>query len=264
MRAHALADNIPHHDLRVTKGHSLFIDGLLIPVEYLVNHRTILWDDRAQEVTVYHVELDTHDVLLSNGLPAESYRDDGNRWLFQNANSGWGQPPKPPYAPVVTGGPIVDAAWRRYLDRAGPRPGLPLTDDPDLHFVVDGVRVNASHRKNQTYVFSFEGLPDEVRISSFASVPQEVGIARDSRCLGVAIRRIIVRQGTRFCATHAGDPLLTEGFHDFESSGDFRWTDGYARLPASLFAGLNGAFEVVVHLGCTTLYIDTGAAFRAA
>ena len=42
---------------------------------------------RAQEVTVYHIELETHDVLLANGAPAESYRDNGNRWLFQNHES---------------------------------------------------------------------------------------------------------------------------------------------------------------------------------
>ena len=111
---------------------------MLIPVEFLVNHRSILWDDRAQEVAIYHIELETHDVLLANGAPAESYRDDGNRWLFQNANSGWGLPPQEPCAPVLTGGPVVDAVWRRLLDRAGPRPGLPLTDDPDLHLLVNG------------------------------------------------------------------------------------------------------------------------------
>ena len=86
-----------------------------------MNHRSILWDDRAQEVTVFHLELDAHDVLIANGAAAESYRDDGNRWLFQNANAGWNQPPKAPCAPVVTGGALVDAVWRRLLDRAGPR-----------------------------------------------------------------------------------------------------------------------------------------------
>ena len=55
-----------------------------------MNHRSIVWDDRAQEISIYHVELLTHDVLIADGAPAESYRDDGNRWLFHNANSGWG------------------------------------------------------------------------------------------------------------------------------------------------------------------------------
>jgi hypothetical protein len=86
VRKGALADNVPNRDLHVTKAHSLYIDEVLIPVEFLVNRRTILWDDRAQEVEIYHVELDSHDVLLANGAPAESYRDDGNRWLFHNAN----------------------------------------------------------------------------------------------------------------------------------------------------------------------------------
>ena len=143
VRKGALADNVPHHDLHITKGHSLYLDGVLIPVEFLVNHRSILWDDRAQEVTVFHLELDAHDVLIANGAAAESYRDDGNRWLFQNANAGWNQPPKAPCAPVLTGGAVVDAVWQRLLDRAGPRPGLPLTDDPDLHLLVDGKRVEA-------------------------------------------------------------------------------------------------------------------------
>jgi hypothetical protein len=37
VRKGALADNVPCRDLRVTKAHSLFVDGVLIPVEYLVN-----------------------------------------------------------------------------------------------------------------------------------------------------------------------------------------------------------------------------------
>ena len=94
VRKGALADNVPHRDLRVTKGHSLYLDGVLIPVEFLVNHRSILWDDRAREVSIYHIELATHDVLLADGAPAESYRDDGNRWLFQNANPFWDAAPQ--------------------------------------------------------------------------------------------------------------------------------------------------------------------------
>ena len=59
VRRGALADNVPNRDLRVTKGHALYLDGVLIPVEFLVNHRSILWDDRAQEVSLYHIELET-------------------------------------------------------------------------------------------------------------------------------------------------------------------------------------------------------------
>ena len=89
VRKGAIAPNVPSRDLHVTKAHSLYFDGVLVPVEFLVNHRTIRWDDHARGVTLYHIELETHDVLLANGAPAESYRDDGNRWLFQNGNTGW-------------------------------------------------------------------------------------------------------------------------------------------------------------------------------
>ena len=95
----------------MTKAHGLYFDGVLIPVEFLVNHRTILWDDIAREVTIYHIELETHDIILANGTPAETYRDDGKRWLFHNANTGWHLPPQQPCAPVLTGGPLVDAVW---------------------------------------------------------------------------------------------------------------------------------------------------------
>jgi Hint domain len=154
VRKGALVDNVPNRDLRVTKAHLLYIDGVLIPVEFLVNHRTILWDDRAQEVAICHVELDSHDVLIANGAPAESYRDDGNRWLFQNANAGWHLPPQDPYTPVLTGGPLVDAVWRRLLDRAGLRRLPPMTDDPDLHLYSSMARVWMQRNGKGSYMSS--------------------------------------------------------------------------------------------------------------
>jgi hypothetical protein len=259
VRKGALAENVPHHDLHVTKGHSFCLDEVLIPVEFLINHRTILWDDWAQEVTIYHVELETHDVLLANGAPAESYRDDGNRWLFHNGNSDWDQPAKAPYAPVVTGGPMVDAVWRRLLDRAGPRPGQPLTDDPDLHLLVDDERVDAAMRQG-AYVFCLPPRPTSVRppsvrIVSRSGAPAELGVARDPRELGVAVKLIALRQGTKFRVIEARDTSLTEGFHEFEPDRRLRWTDGDAVLPATLFEGFKGATELVLHVACTAQYV---------
>jgi T5SS/PEP-CTERM-associated repeat protein len=261
IRKSALAPNVPHQDLRVTKGHSLYLDQVLIPVEFLVNHRSILWDDRAQEVAVYHIELATHDVLLANGAPAESYRDDGNRWLFQNANSGWDQPAKPPYAPVLTGGPIVDAVWRRLLDRSGPRPRVPLTEDPDLHLVVDGTRIDATTRTDDVHVFRLTSPSATIHIVSRAAVPQELGVTRDPRLLGFAIRSLAVRQGTQFRV--AADRLLTAGFHPLEPATGLRWTNGDAVLPAVITTGLTGPIEVVVHIAATTYYVDDGGALSS-
>jgi hypothetical protein len=264
VRRGALADNVPTNDLRVTKGHSLLLDGVLIPVEELVNHRSILWDDRAQEVTIYHIELEMHDVLLANGAPAESYRDDGNRWLFHTTNGGWGLPPKPPCAPVLTGGPIVDAVWRRLLDRAGPRPGLPLTRHPDLHLRLDGARQDAEAQSGDNFVFNLPGVPRDVRIVSRAAIPQELGLTRDPRSLGVALRRVTARNGGTSRVIEAEDTLLTDGFHAFEADNGFRWSSGDAVLPAAVFAGFAGPVELVLHVGCTAHYLADSAARQAA
>jgi antigen 43 len=259
VRKGALADNVPNRDLHVTKAHSLYIDDVLIPVEFLVNHRTILWDDHSQEVALYHIELETHDVLIANGAPAESYRDDGNRWLFQNSNTGWGLPPQEPCAPVLTGGPVVDAAWRRLLDRAGPRALPPLTDDPDLHLLVDGTRVDAEERQRSVYVFRLPSNPKRVVIASREIVPAEFGIARDPRSLGVALRQLAVRQGVEFIVLDADDERLTAGFHAYEPSDNLRWTDGYAELPSAAFARFDKGAELTLHLGGATQYPDEQA-----
>ena len=264
VRKGALSGNVPYGDLRVTKGHSLLLDGVLIPVEFLVNHRSIYWDDRARAVSLYHVELDAHDVLLANGAPAESYRDDGNRWLFQNANTGWDRPPQPPCAPVLTGGPVVDAIWRRLLDRSGWRPGVPLTDNPDIHLRVDGVRVDPTERVGDFVVFGLRSVPVSVWLVSRAASPQELGLARDSRSLGVAVRRIRVCQGSLCREIGATDPLLADGFHDAEADHAFRWTNGMALLPAKLFADMNGPSDVIVQLGGMARYLDEGTATQAA
>ncbi len=254
VRRGALADNVPYRDLRLTKGHALFLDGVLIPVEELINHRSIAWDDHAQAVTVYHLELETHDVLLANGASAESYRDDGNRWLFQNWSGRNAGVPLEPCAPILTDGPIVDAIWRRLLHRSGKRPGVPLTEDPDLHLVVDGTRVDATGRDGAVLTFRLPASVGSAVVASRAAVPQELGTARDPRMLGVALRRIEIRRGVSSRAVGAADERLIAGFHQFEPDGGWRWTNGEAMLPASLFDGGASPVELKLQVGCAAMY----------
>jgi autotransporter-associated beta strand protein len=254
VRKGALGDNVPNRDLRVTKGHALYIDGVLIPVEFLVNHRSILWDDRAQEVELYHLELESHDVLLANGAPAESYRDDGNRWLFRNANTGWDLPPQEPCAQVLTGGLIVDEAWQWLLDRAGGPPRIPSTNEPDLHIVADGERIDGRRSDDGTYRFRLPRPATEVRVVSRAGAPCELGLARDPRVLGVALTRVMLWQGSRLRMIEASDDCLSDGYHQFEEANGFRWTDGDARLPPALLDGVTGVAELEVHVAATAQY----------
>jgi hypothetical protein len=85
VRRHALAHEVPRRDLYLTRGHALYLDGVLIPVGELINHRSIAWVAQAQVVEYCHLELDCHDVVIAEGAAAESYRDDDNSPLFLNA-----------------------------------------------------------------------------------------------------------------------------------------------------------------------------------
>jgi Hint domain-containing protein len=72
----ALAPNVPHSDLYVTRGHSLLIDGVLVPAELLINGTTITRDQRHvreyDELEFLHVKLESHDVIYAEGVPAET------------------------------------------------------------------------------------------------------------------------------------------------------------------------------------------------
>ena len=51
--------------------------------------------------------------------------------------------------------------------------------------------MDASMPVDGVYVFRIEDAAGEVRIVSGSVVPQEVGLARDPRRLGVAVRRAV-------------------------------------------------------------------------
>jgi hypothetical protein len=113
-------------------------------------------------------------------------------------------------------------------------------------------------------VFQLRVPPRDVRICSRATVPQEIGVARDARLLGVAVRRIVLAQARRKRAIAAESASLVDGYHLFEPNNDIRWTDGDAAVPASLFAGISGPSMLILQLGSATQYIDDGDVSRAA
>jgi hypothetical protein len=78
IRAHAFAAGAPHRDLLLSPDHAVLAQGVLIPAKRLVNGTTIRQLD-CDRVTYHHVELSRHAVILSEGLPTESYLDIGDR-----------------------------------------------------------------------------------------------------------------------------------------------------------------------------------------
>ena len=73
----ALAPNVPHTDLYVTGGHSLLIDGVLVPAELLINGTTITRDEARDDdqLEFFHVKLESHDVVYGEVAPAETLID---------------------------------------------------------------------------------------------------------------------------------------------------------------------------------------------
>ncbi len=84
LRAGALGTGFPHRDLWLSPDHAVHVDEVLVPAICLVNGGSIT-QEPVERITYFHVELPAHDVLLANGLPAESYLDTGNRAAFQNS-----------------------------------------------------------------------------------------------------------------------------------------------------------------------------------
>jgi hypothetical protein len=82
----SLGDGLPRRDLLVSPEHAMFLDGLLVPARCLVNGSTITQERGLERVDYFHVELDSHDVLLAEGAPSESFLDDDSRGMFHNAH----------------------------------------------------------------------------------------------------------------------------------------------------------------------------------
>ena len=126
--AHAFDENRPTRDLFVSPGHSICVDLMgetLIPAGALVNGTSIVQVE-VDTVTYWHVELDKHEIILAENLPAESYLEMGNRSFF--VESGSVKLNASPDAPLRThtdfcrpfcaDGPLVDAVRAKLAARA--------------------------------------------------------------------------------------------------------------------------------------------------
>jgi hypothetical protein len=124
--------------------------------------------------------------------------------------------------------------------------------------VVDGKRLDAIERSANRYAFRLRARPHTVRIRSRAAIPQELGLRRDPRELGVAVRRLVLMHNRWLRALEAGDGRLVDGFHDFEAGDGMRWTNGDAGVSGDLFAGMTSACTLSLYLGGSTQYADEG------
>ena len=78
----ALGPELPHADLYVTGGHSLLIDGVLVPADMLLNGTTITrYEPESDVMELFHIKLESHDVIYAEGAPVETLLTVRDSWV---------------------------------------------------------------------------------------------------------------------------------------------------------------------------------------
>lgn len=86
--AGALGGGLPRRDLLISADHAIEIEGVLYNAGTLVNGTTIYQKSQMPRAgfTYYHVETEAHELLVAEGVPAESYIDYASRDSFDNGD----------------------------------------------------------------------------------------------------------------------------------------------------------------------------------
>jgi hypothetical protein len=227
VRAHAFGEGRPRRDLVLSPDHAVFLDGVLIPVRYLLNDTTIVQENRA-EATWYHVELDRHAVILAEGLAAESYLDTGNRGAYANGGAPRVDPDharavwaSEACAPLVLEGPRLVSARELLLARAQEL-GHMMTEDPGLRILAGGTEVPVM-RDGARWVARLPTGTNAVRMQSRSARPAcTKPDSDDHRILGVAVTALTLDR------QQPPAEAFGRGWHAPEPG--LRWADGDALL----------------------------------
>ncbi len=268
IRANAIAEGAPVRDLLVSPEHAIYTDGVLVQARALVNGGSVIQERATEEVTYYHVELESHGVFFAEGLTVESYLDNGDRTFFESdTDAVMLHPALTPatefdvrksgvaFAPFVTAPEAVEPIWRRIAERSAELgysvPELQVTQDADLHILADGkiIRPIAGQQERYTFVLP-AGVQSASLVSRFAIPVDLVPYADDPRRLGVAVKSISIKTQDQEVVLPADFPKDANGWYDTERSGVsmWRWTDGAAELPLSHIQG-----SAVVTVVCRTV-----------
>jgi Hint domain len=90
-KAGSLGDDMPKRDLWISPHHAMYfqtgnLDDVLIEAKDLVNGVSIVQAEQVDSVEYFHIELDTHDVIIAEGALSETFIDDDSRAMFHNAH----------------------------------------------------------------------------------------------------------------------------------------------------------------------------------
>ena len=259
--ANAFGAGKPSRDLFVSPAHAVCVpvlDEVLVPASSLINGANVEQVE-IESVTYWHVELDSHDVIIANNLPAESYLDVGNRGFFvesetvdMNASPDGVRHTTADFCrPFLTQGAVVDAVRSRLRDRALAA-GWTIDEEPlgNVHVLADGVLI-VPQTDGLTARFLVPADAKDVRLVSDTTVPATIVDSADQRILGVCLKNVSIDDGlTGKRDVRLDDETLGHGLYDVEFAGATatRWTNGHVRLPATLWDGCRGHFFLRVEL----------------
>jgi hypothetical protein len=112
LRADCLGPGLPQRDLFLSPEHAIFLDGVLIPAQCLLNGDAVTRVEVA-EVAYFHLELDRHEVIFAENLPCESFRDEAELAMFDTQHGQRSGVAHEPCAPIRTQGPVIEAVRSR-------------------------------------------------------------------------------------------------------------------------------------------------------
>jgi hypothetical protein len=238
IEAGSLGENLPARDLWMSPFHSILIEGVLVHAEKLVNGATIVQVPRSR-VEYWHVELESHDILLAEGLPAESYLDVGNRTGFVNGGDYLeAHPDFMPQsvaefcAPLVLQGPVIERAKAALWVRAQEL-GYALTDDAGVHIVAEGQRIEPVRLGEKRLAFLLPASASDIELRCRSFVPARINPGSDDeRSLGICVARL---QLDDLEVALEDEAAFVYGWHSLERDAQgqsWRWSQERVELAA--------------------------------
>ena len=283
IRAGAIEDGVPIRDLRVSPDIALSVEDIsgkrvLIPALYLANGATILRDPAHGAVTYVTVSLERHDILMADGMAAESGPGSADEPeatgtvvpLRPRGAPAAAEPEAPPdytpqprenlCAPLILG-EGAGAVHARLLARAREL-GYTETDDPGVTVTTGDAVLHPVGTAPGVFSYVVPPHTRELRLLSRSFVPVEANPATgDTRRLGVPIAQVL----------HGGvvialdDAAFGAGFlpPEPEAAAAWRWTTGDARLTLPLH-DREMPFELHIHLGWAQYWVPPADTEQAA
>lgn len=243
--AGAIDDGAPIRDLLALPEQGVGLDDSfgrrrVVPARLLVNGATIRREP-AQWADFMQVALEAHELVMADGMPAESCPTGEERL-------------------VVLGEAELALAHARLLERAT-QLGWRLTADPGLTMLADGAAIRPAPRgssmDNGILAFAIPPRHHELRLLSRCFVPNHTDRdGGDERRLGVAVEHL-VHDGEEL---DLAGPACGSGFLPLEGAPPrrWRWTTGEATLHLPC-RDRPTVLEIRVARGWSRYWLDPGA-----